>query len=129
MFDLSWIELGFCAALALIVVGPKELPGLIQSVRGLGQKARRVYADFLGGVKKLEREIALEDQDGSSINDWMDLLPQDVKDMRASIQPHGSNPEETAEKYRTYKKAVQKAQQDYAALQQTKSTEDNATVP
>jgi sec-independent protein translocase protein TatB len=46
MFDLSWGEIALIGIVALIVIGPKELPGLL---RGMGQalaKLRRMASDF-----------------------------------------------------------------------------------
>lgn len=46
MFDLSWGEIALVGVVALIVIGPKELPGVL---RGLGQalaKLRRMASDF-----------------------------------------------------------------------------------
>lgn len=46
MFDLSWGEIALIGVVALIVIGPKELPGVL---RGMGQalsKLRRMASDF-----------------------------------------------------------------------------------
>lgn len=46
MFELSWGEIALIGIVALIVIGPKELPGLL---RGIGQtlaKVRRMASDF-----------------------------------------------------------------------------------
>jgi sec-independent protein translocase protein TatB len=46
MFELSWGEIALIGIVALIVIGPKELPGLL---RGMGQalaKLRRMASDF-----------------------------------------------------------------------------------
>lgn len=46
MFDLSWGEIALIGIVALIVIGPKELPGVL---RGMGQalaKLRRMASDF-----------------------------------------------------------------------------------
>lgn len=46
MFDLSWGEIALIGVVALIIIGPKELPGVL---RGMGQalaKLRRMASDF-----------------------------------------------------------------------------------
>lgn len=46
MFDLSWGEIALIGVVALVVIGPKELPGVL---RGVGQaltKLRRMASDF-----------------------------------------------------------------------------------
>ena len=46
MFDIGWSEFVLIAVVALIAIGPKELPGVLRTVgQGMG-KARRMAADF-----------------------------------------------------------------------------------
>lgn len=112
MFGLSSIELLFVGVLALLIIGPRDLPRVI---RGAGQvfgRMRRMYQDVIGSVTQLEREIDLTDNPSPGKPEWLEFLPDEIQTLRDSIQPHG-DPEETAEKYRTVRKAVAKAQQDY----------------
>ena len=46
MFDIGWSELLVIGALALIVVGPKELPGMLRTCGQYVAKARRMARDF-----------------------------------------------------------------------------------
>lgn len=104
-------------AVMLIVVGPKELPGIVRGFREFMTKMRRSYNQFLGSVTQLEREI-VNSEGGPVTQSWQDLIPDEIKELRASIQPHSGDPEETARKYKMYKAAVRKAQQDFIALQE-----------
>jgi sec-independent protein translocase protein TatB len=57
MLDLSWGEIAFVAVLALIVVGPKDLPRL---ARGVGQaigRVQRIYREQMFNLRRLENEI------------------------------------------------------------------------
>ena len=46
MFDIGWSEMVVIGVVALIAIGPKELPGVLRSVgQGVG-KARPLAADF-----------------------------------------------------------------------------------
>ena len=124
VFSLSWLELLFCAALAIVVIGPKDLPKTARMLGAVVRTARRYYREAVGGLAKLEREIDLTDSRGSAVTGWEDFLPPEIAELRRSIQPHGDR-EETAAKYRAVKQAVTKAKADYAehALAQTSGTE------
>ena len=46
MFDLGWTELLVIGIVALIVVGPKDLPGMFRAVGNFVGKAKRMARDF-----------------------------------------------------------------------------------
>ncbi|MEO0772448.1 MAG: Sec-independent protein translocase protein TatB [Pseudomonadota bacterium] len=46
MFDLGWTELMVIGIVALIVVGPKDLPGMFRTVGNFVGKAKRMARDF-----------------------------------------------------------------------------------
>ncbi|MBL4638986.1 MAG: twin-arginine translocase subunit TatB [Kordiimonadaceae bacterium] len=56
MFDIGAMELFLVAVIALVVVGPKELPKLLRTVGGLVRKARELTAEFKDGVESLAAE-------------------------------------------------------------------------
>jgi sec-independent protein translocase protein TatB len=56
MFDIGWSELMVIAAVALIAIGPKELPGTLRMVGQWMGKARRMAADFQGQFQEAMRE-------------------------------------------------------------------------
>jgi|GEM_PF-1010383 len=60
MFGIGGIELFVVAVLALVVVGPKELPKLLRTVGGLVRKARELTAEFKDGVSSLAAEAERE---------------------------------------------------------------------
>lgn len=60
MFDIGWSELLVIGIVALIAIGPKELPG---ALRALGQwmaKIRRMAAEFQGQFQEAMREAEVE---------------------------------------------------------------------
>ena len=61
MFDIGWQELFIVAVLALIVVGPKDLPQAIRTITTWIRKARMMARDFQSGVNEMVREAELDD--------------------------------------------------------------------
>jgi sec-independent protein translocase protein TatB len=61
MFDLGWSELLVVGAVALVVLGPKELPNALRTVTNLTKSARRLAGEFQSGINEIVREAELED--------------------------------------------------------------------
>ncbi|MET1028168.1 MAG: Sec-independent protein translocase protein TatB [Dongiaceae bacterium] len=61
MFDLGWDEMAVIAVVALVVLGPKELPNALRTVSGLMKQARKLASEFQSGVHEIIREAELED--------------------------------------------------------------------
>ena len=57
MLDLGWQELFFITLVAIIVVGPKDLPMLVRSISRWIFKARRLAQDFQGSLEIVAREV------------------------------------------------------------------------
>jgi sec-independent protein translocase protein TatB len=65
MFEIGWSEIMVIAAVAIIVVGPKDLPRMLRTFgRTMGQ-VRRTANDFRRqfdeALREAEREVGLED--------------------------------------------------------------------
>ncbi len=61
MFDIGWQELFIVAVLAIIVVGPKDIPRAIRTMTGWMRKAKDMARDFQNGMDDIVREAELED--------------------------------------------------------------------
>lgn len=61
MFDLGWGELLVIGVVALVVLGPKELPNALRTISNLTKTARKLAGEFQSGVNEIVREADLED--------------------------------------------------------------------
>ena len=61
MFDFAWSEIVLIGAVALIAIGPKDMPAAIRTVSGMIKKARRMAAEFQTHVDEMVREADLGD--------------------------------------------------------------------
>ncbi|HEV2558518.1 MAG TPA: Sec-independent protein translocase protein TatB [Microvirga sp.] len=61
MLDMSWGEVMVIGAVALIVIGPKDLPKALRTVGQVTAKLRRMAAEFQGQFNEAMREAELDD--------------------------------------------------------------------
>src|SRR5438128_9772708 len=91
MFDIGWSELVVIAVVALIAIGPKELPGVLRMVGQWMGKARKMASEFQGQFQEAMREAEMADlkksfdevkdvATGMSPTNLMTSLQKDVSD-------------------------------------------------
>ena len=61
MFDIGWSEFVLIAVVALIAIGPKELPGVLRMVGQWMGKARKMAAEFQSQFQEAMREAEMAD--------------------------------------------------------------------
>jgi sec-independent protein translocase protein TatB len=61
MFDIGWGELVVIGIVALIVIGPKELPGVLRSLGQWTSKIKRMAGEFQGQFQEAMREAEMAD--------------------------------------------------------------------
>lgn len=61
MFDIAWSELGVIAVVALVVIGPKDLPKVLRTVGQWTSKARAMAREFQSGIDDMVREAELDE--------------------------------------------------------------------
>jgi len=61
MFDIAWSELLLIAVVALVVIGPKDLPNAIYTFGKWVRKARVVAREFQGHIDDMMRETELDE--------------------------------------------------------------------
>lgn len=91
MFDIGWSELVLIGVVALVAIGPKELPGVLRMVGQWMGKARKMAAEFQGQFQEAMREAEMADlkksfdevkeaASGFAGNNLMTSLQKDVSD-------------------------------------------------
>ncbi len=115
MFDIGWTELLVIAAVTIIVVGPKELPGLLRTLGQMLGKVRQISSDFRSQldeamqaeeIKNLQKDLD-EIKEGVTkdnpmadlkdrIEDQFDADPnkQSVEEKKAEVESEASSKEE-----------------------------------
>tara|TARA_R110000868_G_scaffold38924_2_gene135919 strand:- start:354 stop:818 length:465 start_codon:yes stop_codon:yes gene_type:complete len=61
MFDIGWQELFIVAILAIVVIGPKDLPRAVRTVMRAIRKLRSMAGEFQAGLDEVAREAELDD--------------------------------------------------------------------
>jgi len=88
MFGIDSPELLVIAVVALVVIGPKELPGMLRSWGKWMAKARGMAAEFRGHVDEMVRQSELDEVkkqlEGPSGLDLKSLDP--TKEIKSAIQ-------------------------------------------
>jgi sec-independent protein translocase protein TatB len=75
MFDFAWTEIALIGVVALVAIGPKDLPVAIKAVAEMVKKARRMAGEFQTHVDEMVREANLHE-----VRDqFNDLRRMDIK--------------------------------------------------
>ena len=75
MFDISWSEFLLIGVVALIVIGPKELPGVLRTLGQYTRKVRSMASEFQSQFQEAMREAEMAD-----LKKQVDDMAQDLKD-------------------------------------------------
>ncbi len=77
MLGLDWTELALIAVVAVVVIGPKDLPDAVRGIAKGIQKLRRMAGEFQGQVDEVVREAKLDDV-RNSINEIRNFNVRDI---------------------------------------------------
>jgi sec-independent protein translocase protein TatB len=92
MFDISWTEFLLIGIVALIVIGPKELPAVMRTLGQWTRKVRSLAADFQNQFHEAMREAEMAD-----LKKQVDDMAQDIKqydplkDVRSDVETIGKD--------------------------------------
>lgn len=85
MFDIGWPELLLVMVVALVVIGPKDLPAAIRTVTMLLRKVRGMATDFQSGLDDIAREAGVDDVK-SSLDEMVSYDPKAALDNIADME-------------------------------------------
>ncbi|WP_448952284.1 Sec-independent protein translocase protein TatB [Labrys neptuniae] len=84
MFDISWSHILIVGAVAVVVIGPKELPSTMRSLGRGVNKLRRMAGEFQGQFNQALKEANLED-----VKKEFDVLRQSAATLTSVSSPAG----------------------------------------
>ncbi|MBO0662772.1 twin-arginine translocase subunit TatB [Jiella sp. CQZ9-1] len=84
MFDVGWSELLVIAVVLVVVVGPKDLPGMLRTFGRVTRQLRAMAGDFRRQFDDALKEAELDDV-RQGINDMRSLDPR--KSIREAMSP------------------------------------------
>ena len=87
MFDFAWSEIALIGVVALIAIGPKDMPVAIKAISDTIKKLRRMAGEFQGHVDEMIREADLGDVK-SSFDELRSLNPKAM--VKRAIDPDNS---------------------------------------
>lgn len=61
MLDFAWSEIALIGVVALVLIGPKDMPIAIKAVSAMVKKARRMAAEFQTHVDDMVKDTELQD--------------------------------------------------------------------
>jgi sec-independent protein translocase protein TatB len=85
MFDLGWSEMLIIGAVALIVIGPKELPNALKTFAYWMKQARKMAREFHSGVDDMIRQAELDDA-RKAVEDARRNISKEIE---SSVDPTG----------------------------------------
>ncbi|WP_082735589.1 Sec-independent protein translocase protein TatB [Polycladidibacter stylochi] len=103
MFDVAWTELLVVAVIAILVVGPKELPGMLRTLGKAIGTMRRLAGDFQStlndAVKEAEKQAGIDEmrkqadaaQNFNPLGDLKESLAQEQKALQDTMKTVDKN--------------------------------------
>lgn len=94
MFDIGGWEFLVIVILAIVIIGPKDLPATVRAVTKWARKARALATDFRSGLDDIAREVELDEvknsiTDGLGGGDLNSTIGEFRDDIERTIDPTG----------------------------------------
>jgi sec-independent protein translocase protein TatB len=136
MLDIGWSEMAVIGLVALLVIGPKDLPRVMRTMGKWAHKARAVSREFQSGIDEMIRESELEDA-RKALNQTrgggLDKLVENTIDPTGSVKETAREIESSArsedpDAETAEAKAAEPAELPDAAEKPAQASEVNATA-
>jgi sec-independent protein translocase protein TatB len=99
MLDISWTEFLLIGVVALIFIGPKELPAVLRTMGQWTRRIRSMAADFQNQFHEAMREAEMADLKKQVDDIAHDIKSYDpLKDVRADVEGAGRDIQSSLEK-------------------------------
>ena len=126
MFDIGWTEILVIAVVAIVVVGPKDLPRMLRSLGRYAGQLRRTASEFRSQFDDAIRDSEL-DELRETLSSASDLNP--INQIRDSIADGLSPLKETAEEIKSGIEAPSKSSSDKSSDEGAKEDTTPAKKP
>jgi len=90
MFDISWTEFALIGVVALVFIGPKELPAVLRTVGQYTRKVRSMAAEFQNQFQEAMREAEMADLK-KQVDDIKNTSFDPLKDVRDNLSAMGKD--------------------------------------
>jgi sec-independent protein translocase protein TatB len=91
MFDIAWTELLVIIVIALVVVGPKDLPRMMRTVGQWAGRARAMADQFRRSFEDIARQSELDDL-RAEVNRLQQTYVPPAEEIESAMYPTGSIP-------------------------------------
>ena len=100
MLDIGWTEMLMIGVIAIVVIGPRDLPKMLKTVGGWVRKARATVRELQTGIEDMAREAELDEvkksvESATRMDDWLDDKAI-VKPPASSSPPAATSPQPSA---------------------------------
>ena len=100
MLDIGWTEMLMIAVIAIVVIGPRDLPKMLKTVGLWVRKARATVRELQTGIEDMAREAELDEvkksvESATRMDDWLDDKAV-VKPPASSSPPAATSPQPSA---------------------------------
>jgi sec-independent protein translocase protein TatB len=89
MLDMSWGEVLVIGAVALVVIGPKDLPKALRTLGNMTSQLRRMAGEFQTQFNEAMREAELDDikKQVSGLNEQVSSINTEVSSLNTAFDP------------------------------------------
>jgi len=100
MLDIGWTEMLVIAVIAIVVIGPRDLPKMLKTVGGWVRKARATVRELQTGIEDMAREAELDEvkksvESATRVDNWLDDKAV-VKPPASQSPPAAASPQSSA---------------------------------
>jgi len=108
MLDIGWTEMLTIAVIAIVVIGPRDLPKMLRTVGVWVRKARSTVRELQTGIEDMAREAELNEmkksvESATRVDNWLDDS--------AVVKPPASKPAPAAPSSQTAEAAPSDAEE------------------